>query len=101
MLDALYRNYGEDKVTVIPEVDPLAVEVSDLSGLELARSVLEDGAWQLVLLDETLKWLNPVEERSEIESMKQVLDRTGKQAVVVLHSRSNLDCFETVVNIGE
>ena len=33
--------------------------------------------------------------------MKQVLDRTGKQAVVVLHSRSNLDCFETVVNIGE
>ena len=55
MLDALYRNYGEDKVTVIPEVDPLAVEVSDLSGLELARSVLEDGAWQLVLLDETLK----------------------------------------------
>lgn len=101
MLDALYRNYGEDKVTVIPEVDPLAVEVSDLSGLELARSVLEDGAWQLVLLDETLKGLNPVEERSEIESMKQVLDRTGKQAVVVLHSRSNLDCFETVVNIGE
>lgn len=100
MLDALYRNYGEDKVTVIPEVDPLAVEVSDLSGLELARSVLEDGAWQLVLLDETLKGLNPVEERSEIESMKQVLDRTGKQAVVVLHSRSNLDCFETVVNIG-
>ena len=101
MLDALYRNYGEDKVTVIPEVDPLAVEVSDLSGLELARSVLEDGAWQLVLLDETLKGLNPVEERSEIESMKQVLCRTGKQAVVVLHSRSNLDCFETVVNIGE
>lgn len=101
MLDELYRNYGEDKVTVIPEVDPLAVEVSDLSGLELARSVLEDGAWQLVLLDETLKGLNPVEERSEIESMKQVLDRTGKQAVVVLHSRSNLDCFETVVNIGE
>lgn len=101
MLDVLYRNYGEDKVTVIPEVDPLAVEVSDLSGLELARSVLEDGAWQLVLLDETLKGLNPVEERSEIESMKQVLDRTGKQAVVVLHSRSNLDCFETVVNIGE
>ena len=101
MLDALYRNYGEDKVTVIPEVDPLAVEVSDLSGLELARSVLEDGAWQLVLLDETLKGLNPVEERSEIESMKRVLCRTGKQAVVVLHSRSNLDCFETVVNIGE
>ena len=101
MLDALYRNYGEDKVTVIPEVDPLAVEVSDLSGLELARSVLEDGAWQLVLLDETLKGLNPVEERSEIESMKQVLCRTGKQAVVVLHSRSNLDCFETVVNLGE
>lgn len=101
MLDALYRNYGEDKVTVIPEVDPLAVEVSDLSGLELARSVLEDGAWQLVLLDETLKGLNPVEERSEIESMKQVLCRTGKQAVVVVHSRSNLDCFETVVNIGE
>ena len=101
MLDELYRNYGEDKVTVIPEVDPLAVEVSDLSGLELARSVLEDGAWQLVLLDETLKGLNPVEERSEIESMKQVLCRTGKQAVVVLHSRSNLDCFETVVNIGE
>ena len=101
MLDELYRNYGEDKVTVIPEVDPLAVEVSDLSGLELARSVLEDGAWQLVLLDETLQGLNPVEERSELESMKQVLDRTGKQAVVVLHSRSNLDCFETVVNIGE
>ena len=91
-------NYEEP---VIPEVDPLAVEVSDLSGLELARSVLEDGAWQLVLLDETLKGLNPVEERSEIESMKQVLCRTGKQAVVVLHSRSNLDCFETVVNIGE
>gem|GEM_PF-6279586 len=53
------------------------------------------------LRDETLKGLNPVEERSEIESMKQVLCRTGKQAVVVLHSRSNLDCFETVVNIGE
>ena len=89
------------RFTVTMVRDPLAVEVSDLSGLELARSVLEDGAWQLVLLDETLKGLNPVEERSEIESMKQVLCRTGKQAVVVLHSRSNLDCFETVVNIGE
>ncbi len=52
------------------------------------------------LRDETLKGLNPVEERSEIESMKQVLCRTGKQAVVVLHSRSNLDCFETVVNLN-
>ena len=67
----------------------------------LARSVLREGAARLVLLDETLKGLTPSEERAELESMACAIEGSDKQVGIVLHSRSNLDCFKEVVNLDE
>ena len=99
MLDALYRRYPQGEVVIVPDIDPFASEASNSSGLMLARSVLRDGVARLVLLDETLKSLTPSEERTELESMACAIEGSDKQVVIVLHSRSNLDCFKEVVNL--
>ena len=101
MLDALYRRYPQGEVVIVPDIDPFASEASNSSGLMLARSVLREGATRLVLLDETLKSLTPSEERTELESMACAIEGSDKQVVIVLHSRSNLDCFKEVVNLDE
>ncbi|WP_167142097.1 hypothetical protein [Canibacter zhoujuaniae] len=101
ILDALYRQRPEGEVAIVPDIDPFASEESGLSGVALARSVLHEGTSQLILLDETLKKLTPAAERAELESLACALEKAGKQAVVVLHSRSNLDCFKAVVNLDE
>lgn len=101
ILDTLYRQLPEGEVGVIPDVDPFASEKTDLSGLTLARLESRDGSARLILLDETIKNLTPQQERAELESLAEVLEHGGKQAVVVLHSRSNLDCFSMVVNLDE
>lgn len=101
ILDALCRRFPEGEVAVVPDTDPFAPEESDLSGLALAHSVLREGTARLILLDETLKGLTPSEERAEIESLACALEGSGKQAVIVLHSRSNLDYFKVVVNLDE
>ncbi|WP_210471988.1 MULTISPECIES: ABC transporter ATP-binding protein [unclassified Corynebacterium] len=101
ILDALYYRHPEGEVAIVPDVDPFASELSDLSGIALAHSVLREDTARLILLDETLKKLTPAQERAEIESLARALEGTGKQIVIVLHSRSNLDYFRAVVNLNE
>ncbi|WP_338088361.1 hypothetical protein [Nanchangia anserum] len=99
LLDALCRRLPDSEVALIPDVDPFAPDDANASGLNLARTETLSGAAQLLLLDETFKNLTARQERAELESLAKQLKNNGKQSVVVLHSRSNLDCFDTVVNI--
>lgn len=99
LLDTLCRQAPSDKVSLIPTTDPFATEKTDASGLELAHSAIHNSSTRLILLDETLKNLTPQQERNELKSLAKMLKQTGKQAIVVLHSRTNLDCFSAVVNL--
>ena len=101
ILDALCHQLPEGEVVVIPEVDPFSSEVGEATGLTLAHYEICNGSAHLVLLDETMKTLVPEMERAELESLNDMLKSYRKQAVVVLHSRSNLDCFTTVVDLNE
>lgn len=101
ILDELHSRRPEGDATIIPEVDPFAADPSDSSGLSLLHSALTDDTTRLLLLDETFKGLTPSAERIEIDRMTRVLESTGKQAVVTLHSRSNLDLFRAIVNLDD
>ncbi|MDT3767183.1 ABC transporter ATP-binding protein [Gleimia hominis] len=101
LLDALCRRIPDGEVVIIPDADPFALEQTDLSGLLLARSESQYGTARLLLLDETMRNLSPQQERAELKSLSEALECRGKQGVVVLHSRSNLDCFAAVINMDE
>ncbi|WP_235931592.1 hypothetical protein [Actinomyces respiraculi] len=108
MLDALYQRQSPGTVALVPDTDPFAdadVDVDSArdgegrSGLTLARAALADERVRLILLDETLKTLSPLQERAEILALARALEATGRRAVVVLHSRANMDCFTGVVDL--
>lgn len=104
MLDALYKRYPRGQVALIPDVDPFASDALQGSGLELMCDMLLEkngGDCKLFLLDEIFKECSPATERAKITQLKLRLQETEKQAVVVLHSRSNLDCFSRVVDLDE
>ncbi|MDO5049543.1 MAG: hypothetical protein Q4D87_06650 [Actinomycetaceae bacterium] len=99
LLDAIYDASRSGDVTIIPSTDPLASEECSSSGIQLLRSQLIDGSARILLLDETFRNLSPSEEREELTSLRQALGSSKKQAVIVLHSRTNLDCFEKVISL--
>lgn len=100
IVDALCSRYPEGWAALVPERDPFADHVSESSGVELAHKTVNASGAHLVLLDETFKSLAPEREREQLEYLARNLRSAGKQAVVVLHSRSNLDRFDAVVEVS-
>lgn len=99
ILETLCHQRPEGQTVLIPEVDPFNEKEPAGSGLILYRAELENGSAQVILLDETLKGLTQNKEREELKNLIEKLTQKNKQAVVVLHSRSNLDCFDLIVDL--
>lgn len=49
------------------------------------------------MLDETLRELTPAQERQQLHHLAD----TGMRAIVVLHSRENLDLFDAVIDMDQ
>lgn len=100
ILESLCRELPYGEVALIPDVDPFAGGEDVTSGLALFHAEVNSGGAWLILLDETFKRLTPYEERVELKTIGERLKENDKQAVVVLHSRSNLDCFTKVIDLN-
>ncbi|MCS4484493.1 hypothetical protein NXS08_03190 [Gleimia sp. 6138-11-ORH1] len=100
ILESLARRYLSKDVCLIPDTDPFAEEESPTSGIDLVREELAQGRTPLILLDETFKPLMPAQEREELVNLSRSLTEQNRQAIVVLHSRSNLDMFADVIELG-
>lgn len=101
VLDALYHQRQAGEVAIIPDADPFDTQDTKTSGLMLTRYEALNGTSRLLLLDETMKNLTPAQERDELYALAKTISANGKQAVVVLHSRSNLDCFASVIDLDK
>lgn len=99
ILETLCRQRPEGQTVIVPDVDPFAGKKTVGSGLALYRTEVNTGKASLILLDETFKGLTPDKEREELKHLVGVLTQKNKRSVVVLHSRSNLDCFSNVVDL--
>lgn len=101
LLEALAERHTNREAVIIPTINPFASEPSDSSGVELLRDTIPINSIRLFLLDETFKSLTPPAERDELARLSFALETSHQQAIVVLHSRSNLDFFDAVVNLDE
>lgn len=102
-LDAMSYRYRSDGVTLVGSSDPFA-ESSAQSGEALACQAVaaaQQPDKRYVLLDETLAPLAPQREREVLQEIARLVQSQNKRVVVVLHSRTNLDVFDAVVNAGE
>lgn len=99
LLHHLCKVSSPGSVALVPDVNPFEKVSGRMSGVQIAREEALHGTASLLLLDETFRALTPEEERFELEWLRQALISEGKQAVVALHSRSSLDCFDDVLVI--
>lgn len=97
LVDAVLRSKG-DSATLIPQVDPFAEEPAG-SAVALTQAVIAENGCRLLLFDEAFRELTPEQERAALYVLKEQVAGSGRQAVVVLHSRSNLDLFEIVIDL--
>ncbi|MDO4612854.1 MAG: hypothetical protein Q4B10_02165 [Actinomycetaceae bacterium] len=97
LLDAYCEMSAPGAVALIPEEDYYALEPSSRSAIDLLHSTVERGSASILLLDETMKGLDADEERAELLWLREKMVETRRQAVVVLHSRSNLGSFDSIL----
>lgn len=99
LLERLAREYPKDSVCLIPDVDPLDESQEKDSGIALADKEILSSDTKILMLDETFKSLESREEREKLLLIKSELQKQGRQALVVMHSRSNLDIFDVVISL--
>ena len=96
LVDELLAETSHKDAALITSVDPFAEQPRG-SALTLLRQELAEGKNRLLVLDETLRELTPAQERQQLHH----LAATGMRAIVVLHSRENLDLFDAVIDMDQ
>lgn len=99
ILDELCRELPYGEVALFLNSDPLTEENEDTNSIKRALLEISEGDAHLILLDEPMKNYTPQEENLLLGTLSEALRRQNKQAVVVLHSRANLNCFDKVIFI--
>lgn len=100
-LDALYDQQTELNVAIVPEKNPFTLDASEQSAAPIAHRAVTSGRYDLVLIDESFKSMDAPTERLELSTLIDNAKNNSAQVVVVLHSRSNLDLFDRVVELHE